>query len=807
MKKTGMILLFMLSSTTSWSQFEDNDFPPPPPPGSASGGGMGAPGGMRPPLGGSSGSTGLTNPSNPSTGAGSANTGSDSSGILSKSKREKIAQAGIDEINNKNFPELIDSFDYNNAELTDVIKAIGELTGKNFIYDASVRGKITIIAPTKITVAEAYKAFLSALAFNGFSVVPGDGFFKIKSSRAAQKDNIETYSGSYYPTSDQMITRIIHLKHISAEQVHRDLRILNSKDGDVQPFSSTNSLIISDYGSNIDRVMKILNQLDVPGFEEKLFVLRIKNAKAKDMAELINKIVNKDTSSRNSAGGGGSFSAGMPRFGGSTGRSTQGQSGSAYFMVIPDDRTNSLIVVGNTQGIERVKKLVAQLDFRIKADENGGVYVYYVKNGDAEKIAQTLSGIAKDNKPNAPGSSSSLGPVGSFAPPPVPAQSIFGGDVKITADKDTNSLIVTASKQDYEVVLNLLSKIDITRDQVYIEAVILEMLVKDDFNWGLGYYQFDKKSGGIGRAGFNGGINVMDVLNPIAGTGAILSFGNNDVFEAKSPTGQVQRITSLVGFLNFLKTNNQTNILSTPQIMALDNEESSIEVGREVAVSLTQSNSMQGTQQTSANYKDATTKLKIKPFISPASDNIRLKIEQTINDVEAGDLKDTMSIAKRNITTNIVVPNGDTAVLGGLMRDSESVQIMKVPLLGDIPILGWLFKSKTVKKIKNNLLVFLTPKIIRNSSDSHKILDQKLDERLDFIKQTGGRDPYGKKIDKFPRQAKSTSSGEGKAKDSDNLFQPESTENEPPADDLLNEPEAEPKLNLTPEQQDGRVVE
>lgn len=797
MKKTGMILVSIasaasLSATSALAQFDDNDFAPPPPlPGSPSGGGFDNPGNR--PL---------------DTGNSSSATDGDSSSILSKSKKEKIAQASIDEINNKNFPELIDSFDYNNAELTDVIKAIGELTGKNFIYDSTVRGKITIVAPTKITVAEAYKAFLSALAFNGFTVVPGDGFYKIKQSRAAQKDNIETYSGSYYPISDQMITRIIHLKHISAEMVNRELRAMYSKEGDIQTFSSTNSLIISDYGSNVDRITKILNQLDVPGFEEKLFVQRVKNAKAKDMAELINKIVNKDTGTQNrGAGGGGSFSAGVPRFGGNTARGgAQSQSGTSYFMVIPDERTNSLIIVGNQPGIERVKKLVAQLDFRIKADENGGVYVYYVRNGEAEKIAQTLTGIAKDTKTPSSGSTGGGlgGPMGSFSPPPVPPTSIFGGDIKVTADKETNSLIVTASRQDYEVVLGLLSKIDIARNQVYIEAIILEMVVKDDANWGLGYYQFNKESGGLGRVGFNGGINMMDILNPVAGTGAILSFGSKDTFEIRNPvSGQPVKIASLVGFLNFLKSNNQTNILSTPQIMALDNEESTIEVGREVAVGFTQQNSMQGTQQTMPQYKDATTKLKIKPFISPASDDVRLKIEQTINEAEAGDLKDTMSIAKRNINTNIVVPNGDTAVLGGLMKDSETVQIMKVPILGDIPILGWLFKSRSVKKVKNNLLVFLTPKIIRNAKDNKDIVDKKLDERLSFIKQNGGRDPYGKKIDQLPRQAKIPG---GKANGAGNLS-PESMESEPPIDEGLEDLHEEPKLNLTPEELDGRVVE
>jgi general secretion pathway protein D len=779
MKKSWMISILFLASLNSWAQFDDNDFPPPPPPPPGDFGG----GNTMNPRPAATADTGQTSAG---TGTGTGAAGS----FLPKDKREKLAQASADEINDKNYPELIDSFDYNNAEITDVIKAISELTGKNFIIDPGVRGKITIIAPTKITVAEAYKAFLSALAINGYTIVPSGGFYKIKSSRNAQRDNIETYSGNYFPNSDQMITRIIHLKHINADQVSRELRIMNSKDGEVTPFASTNSLIISDYGSNVERVMKILNQLDVPGFEEKLFVLRINNAKAKDIAELVNKIVNKDSSSKS---GGGSFSAGVPRFGGSGGRTAQGQSGSAYFMVIPDDRTNSLIIVGNTQGIARVKKLVMQLDFKISADDNGGVYVYYVKNGEAEKISQTLSGIAKDSKP-AGGASTGTG--GAFTPPAQQAASIFGGDVKITADKDTNSLIVTASKQDYEVVLKLLGKIDIPRDQVFVEAIILEMIVKDGFKWGLGYMKFEPNSEGRGRQGFTSGINLQDVLNPLAGTGAILGFGSGQTFPMKTAAGTVN-ITSLVTFLNFLKTVSTTNVLSTPQIMALDNEDAMIEVGKDVAVSQTTTNTAGGGTQVSVDRKEATLSLRIRPFISPASDKVKMKIEQKVQEPVTGDFKDTLSISKRAITTNIVVPDGDTAVLGGLVQDKELISTEKVPILGDIPILGWLFKSRTVTKDKSNLLVFLTPKIIRTSKDNHKLLDSKLDSRLSFIKQNGGRDPFGKQIDDLPRRAKASAP---KVSDSP-ISSPAPTESEPPDDNT------EEEVNLTPEEQDGRTVE
>lgn len=707
-----------------------------------------------------SGESEIAMPPPPPIGGGSSSSGTmprggNADGPMNKEKKDKLAMASGDEINDKNYPELIDSFDYNNAEITDVIKAISELTGKNFIIDPAVRGKITIIAPTKISVAEAYRAFLSALAINGYTVVPSGGFLKVKSSRNAQRDNIDTYSGTYFPNSDQMITRIIHLKHISAEQVSRELRILNSKDGELSPYPQTNSLILSDYGSNIERVMKIINQLDVPGFEEKLVVIPIKYAKAKDMAELVNKIVNKDSSSSK----GGPISAGVPRFGGA--RPTSGGSGSAYFMVIPDDRTNALIVVGNSSGIDRIRKLLSQLDFKIRLDENGGVYVYYVKNGEAEKIAQTLNGIAKDNKP-ATGSSTG-GPPG--APPIGPAgvaqsTEIFGGDVKIAADKETNSLIVTASKQDYEVVLNLLSKIDIPRDQVYVEAIIMEMILTDNVKWGVGYFKFDGASKGVGRVGFNGlGDDLQSLMNPTGGAGTILAFGSKGTVPV-TVAGTTQNIPDLIGFINLLKGVGRTNVLSTPQIMALDNEDAEIEVGDEVATSFQTSTGANGITQTSATTKDATLKLKIKPFISPASDTVRMKIEQKIAQPKAGTLKDTISLSKRSIITNIVVPDRDTAVLGGLVKDQEVENITKVPILGDIPILGWLFKSRSVSKEKANLLVFLTPKIVRNPNDNSSLLNKKLDQRLNFIKQNGGRDPYGKVIDDLPkRSAKNTNQG------------------------------------------------
>lgn len=715
--------------------FNNNSFPPPPPPSNSFSAPTSSGGGTR--AGGSRG--------------GSAN----SNDVLSKSAKDKFAKAPIEDINSQNFPETIESFDFPNVEIADLIKAIGELTGKNFIIDPGVRGKITIVAPSKITVAEAYKAFLSSLAINGFTVVPMGSFLKVKSARNAQRDNIETFSGAYYPNADQMITRIIHLKHISASQVNRDLRILPSKDGEMNIYEPTNSIIISDWGANIDRVMKIISQLDVPGFEEQLEVIPIKFAKAKDLADLVDKIVNKGSKSQGSAPG--TFTAGVPRFSRSSGATSQ--QGASFFMAIPDDRTNSIIVVGNKSGIVRIKKLISQLDFKIRAEDTGGVYVYYVKNGDAEKIAQTLQGVTKDAAPKPATGGSLLSPIGMGGAMAAP-QEIFGGDVKITADKSTNTLVITASKQDYEVVLNLLNKIDIQQDQVYVEAIIMEMSATDGNTWGVGYYQYSDS--GYGKIGFNGGININDMLSPTGGQGAVIGFGQGKTVEVTDPVSKAKvTIPSLLGFINFLKQTKKANILSTPQILTLNNQEGEIEVGDKVVTGSNTTTPTNGASITTPTFEDATIKLKLKPFISPSTNLIRMEIQQQVSQLSTAQTPkafadSTQPIAKRSIKTVINVNNGDTAILGGLMKEQDIETIAKVPLLGDIPILGWLFKSRTISKDKTNMIVFLTPKIIRNVADSNAIVSKSLDERVEFIKAQGGVDPFGKRMDPIQRKVQGT---------------------------------------------------
>ncbi len=717
--------------------------PPPPPPVQTGGGGFSPP--IR--LG--------TRPG--SSGPGSNGSPTDARTAPKGDMKARFSKAEIEDITNANFPETIESFDFPNADIKDVIKAISELTGKNFIIESALSGRVTIMAPSKITVAEAYKAFLSSLAGLGYTIVPSGRFLKIKNARAAQRDSIETYSGNYFPNADVLITRIVQLKYTSAEEVNKRLRILPSKDGEMTPYEPTNSLIITDYGSNVDRMMKIITEIDKPGFEETLEVVPIKYAKARDLAEMLNQIINKEPGGA-AAGG---FRPGVPRF------RTRGTPGSStpeeLSLVAPDERTNAIIVLGTKAGIAKVKQVVSKLDYRLDPSESGGVFVYYVKHGEAEKIASVLQGVNQGAGPSSTPGSSPTAPAASAISasrpftPPGERQAIFGGDVKITADKVTNSLVIIASKQDYDVVRSLLAKIDIPRDQVYVEAIIMEMNTDKLRDWNPAVYTFKKgsnaDSSGVGRAGYSRSGTLLNILRPDSDQGAILSFGTGDSVTFKI-AGQDVTVPSLVGFINFIQTNTESNILSTPQILALDNEEASIEVGEKYPIA---QSSVTGTgiQNNSTTFESAPIKLEITPYISPDSESVRMKIAQTVKQrgesiTTAGQSLPTF--VERGLKSNIVVNSGDTAVLGGLVRDEEVMSEAKVPVLGDIPVLGWLFKSNRKQRRKLNLVVFLTPKIIRSQEQSQEHLTKKANERIEWLKENfDGRDPYGKKVESLPR--------------------------------------------------------
>jgi len=292
----------------------------------------------------------------------------------------------------------------------------------------------------------------------------------------------------------------------------------------------------------------------------------------------------------------------------------------------------------------------------------------------------------------------------------------------------------------------------------------MEMNDQKQRDWNPTVYAFDSGTNGVGRSGFSRAGTLTSIIHPENDQGTILGFGSGSV--TMNIAGQSVVVPSLMAFIQAIQTNLESNILSTPKIMALDNEESTIEVGDEIPVSTNSTLAANGVAQQSTTREKATVKLVMTPFIRPDSDAVRLKITElsvrqptTVQAVSATLAATNVSIAERTIKTNIVVNNGDTAVLGGLIRDEEDVDETKVPILGDIPVLGWLFKSSRVNKRKINLTVFLTPKIIRtnNPATGHDLLNAQVNERVDWIKKNfSGRDPYGKKVDSLPRGMAST---------------------------------------------------
>lgn len=701
-----------------------------------------------------------------------------------------FSQANPEDINDKNYPDKIENFDYPDVDIRDLVDVMSELTGKNFIVDPSVKSKrITIIARSPITIAQAYKAFLSALAVNGITVVKSGAFLKIINSKDALKDSIEIYSGAYFPTSDQLITKIIKLKYISAVELEKSLRSLYSRDGDLKAYEPTNSLIISDYGSNVDRIVKIAKQLDVPGFEEKMRVIPILYAAAKDIADLINDVINKGENSQNSRFGS------VPRFRRND-KADGGASTESLSFVTADTRTNSLIVLGNETGIEKARGLVKQLDFKVNADAQGGVYVYYVKHADAEEVEKTLSGLADESK-KANQDTSKTGSSSANAatlPETAKAKSVgaaFGDDVIIKSDKNTNSLIITASRLDYEKVINILEKIDIPRDQVFVETIIMEIDINKAREVGLSIFNLvpgpvtpNGTRDIVARQGFVGsGGALTQLIDPTSNPdgGGIFTFGAGDKFRT-TIGGQQITLTSLIGLLKLVEQNSIGHILSTPKITAMDNEKSVIEVGDEISIQTGSGISAAGAQNTFVT-KNVTIKLEITPSINPGTDKIRLKLLQDIKQLSATIINNNPVISTKNIDTNIVVTSGDTAVLGGLIDDRQTVTTRKVPLLGDIPILGWLFRSRDVSKKKRNLVVFITPKIIRNSETMTKITQSEIDKRLMFIKKEAqGVDPYGAKIDeisKIPDPINSNDNWDGDIQKEESDFQaPAGTDDE-----------------------------
>ncbi len=591
------------------------------------------------------------------------------------------------------------SIDFNNVDINVLIKFISELTGKNFVIDQRVKGKATIISPSKISVEEAYKVFESVLEVHGFATVTAGKVIKIIPSPDARSKNIETrIREEAGDTEDKVVTQLIPLKYANPAEIKKLFAPLVSKSSIILDYAPTNTLIVTDVYSNIQRLTKILEAIDVVKSGQELRMIQLAHSNAKDMAKTLEAV-----------------------FGLARSKSKKPQDPNRIVKFVADDRTNTLIVLASEGDMLQVKELVAVLDKETPKGKES-IHVYYLEHATAEDLAKVLEAIPtkKSTEKN------------------TKAAPIVSSKVRITADKATNSLIIMAEKEDYQTLETIIRKLDIPRSMVYIECLIMEVNVEKDFllgtEWVVGdsfEYKNDEYGVGGGFSGADPGYgNIGGLSGGLTGIASYPPGVSVGVFGEAINLGGVT-FPSLGAVIQAFSKDEDVNILSTPQILTTDNEEASISVGKNVPYQTRQGVSSTATSDVyfQYEYKDVAQTLKITPYISQDR-YVRLAIsyEGTALDDLATTAADRPTTLKRTIDTTVIVKDQNTVVIGGLIDDSMTQTIYKVPCLGDIPLLGWLFRTDSRARDKTNLYVFLTPRVVANPAEAQAIYEAKKEQ-------------------------------------------------------------------------------
>jgi len=598
------------------------------------------------------------------------------------------------------------TLDFDNVEIGVLVKFVSELTGKNFLIDDKVKGKVTIISPKKIPVEDVYKVFLSVLEINGFTVVPAGNMTKIIPSSSAKEKGLETRTkNDPAAQEDRMVTQIIPLERSNPDEIKRILDPIIPRTGSVLAYPPAGMIVITDYMSNIKRLQEIVAALDVEGAGDQISYIPLVNSSASEVVKALTVI-----------------------FAQSPGR------GATSLKAVADTRTNSIILMASGSSTQSVRKLVEFMDKEVPSGASN-IQVYRLQNSNAEDLAKVLTSIVKE------GSAAAASAAGGRAP----AATVVSKNVQVVPDKATNTLVVMAEREDYKVIESIIKQLDVPRPMVYIEALIMEVNANKNFQLGVEWRGLKETgqitgmngsqtaafigSGGAGSTTNPGGYNILDSLLTTTATGAItgafptgFSLG---MIGANIKIGDVI-FPSIGAVVQAYKNDSEVSILSTPQIMTLDNEEAEINVGSNVPY-LTRQDTTSSTTSINYNsyeYKDVGVILNITPHINDEN-FIRLKISQQVTKVTSSLSSTTPTTLKRTAKTTVVVKDSETLVIGGLVGDSTENDTYKVPLLGDIPILGWLFKTKSKSREKTNLYIFLTPHIVRTQADAAKLFQEK----------------------------------------------------------------------------------
>ncbi|HQQ64234.1 MAG TPA: type II secretion system secretin GspD [Pseudomonadales bacterium] len=635
-------------------------------------------------------------------------------------------------------PPQPDSFTLNfvNAEIEGVVKVVSEITGKNFVLDPRVKGTINIVSAKPLPRDFVYEVFLSALRLQGFAAIEDHGIVSIVPENDAKMHaNTTTHAGGAAQASgDQIQTQVFTLRYESASQLVAILRPLIAPSNAITACPNNNTLVITDYANNLQRLAKIIASIDQPSAGDQV-IIPLQYASAVDVAQTVNRLFAE-------------ANAGLAVI-----------EPNQRFVVVADARSNSLLArAGDPSRLSRLRKFVALLDSPTNA--GGNIHVVYLKNAEAVKLAETLRAIYQGDAGTVttPGSTTALGnaaaqgasgaglaasSAGGVNGSGLGGASAFGGGPTspptsssgvIQADAATNSIIITAPDAVYNNLRAALEKLDVRRAQVYVEALITELTADKAAEFGVQWQNLGGFGENSARA-FGGtnlgttGQNIIGISQNPTTAGAGLNVGVVNGRVNIPGVGQVLNIPLLI---RALETDAKANILSTPTLLTLDNEEAAIVIGQNVPF-ITGQYAMSGAATTPTPFqtverRDVGLTLRIKPQISEGG-TVRLQIYQEVSSINDKTNLAGVITNKRAVSSTVLVDDGQIVVIGGLIQDSVNEGVQKVPVLGSLPLVGGLFRYKTRAHSKTNLMIFLRPTLVRDS----QLADAFTGERYDYI--------------------------------------------------------------------------
>jgi general secretion pathway protein D len=643
------------------------------------------------------------------------------------------------------------------TEVMDLIGWISSITCAQFIVSVPVQGKkLTIISPQLITPEEAYRLFFSALDSLGLTVEPTGRFLRVVENAKARFTPLPIIGPNQKTPNDRRyVTKLVRVQYLDAvELTNNVLNRIKTETGDIIAYRS--SLIITDQSESIERMVEVIKQFDTPSNNrDHIWVIRVKNMSVFDMASRIAEIVPVQM-----------MGTGQRRQGGASPAQPKPQPGPpgelstemGITKLIPDERTNSLIVVANKRAHEWLVALVHKLDVPLEEagrGSEGRFHVYYCANANCDELAATLSAITGVQISGSLSSGRKGGKAVAAAAPVAPGQSnpatlLFESDIRISFDAPTNSLLIMATFKDYQSLLRVIEQLDAPRKQIFIDATIMEVLLDKTRTVGVSYHAGTGESIGGQPSLVMGGFNASQTMNPtslvsnLGGLSAALfgpttgDLGNSTLFK-----GLPINIPSFGVFLQLLQTNNDVNILSNPHILIMNNQEGEISVGEILPFPGTTTAALGATSGGGVGYMPFTSvqrqpvelKLKLTPSVNEHN-IIRLDVDQEISDVTSQNYNGMgPATSKRSTKTTVVARDQQTVVIGGLMADRISENVTKIPILGDIPVLGFFFRNTTKTVKKSNILIAITPYVVSDLSDLRRVAEKKLRERREFIER------------------------------------------------------------------------